>query len=125
EQLLGLRMYSLLAVERRANGDFALRIRAQRVGDHYPRVIRIPAKRVFGYCQRSPFASDRDIRARVKVNQRRMVLWCFDRFGYRCPLVPRAWDGDLETVDEFRAAILSLCPPDYVVFVWAGRGIRE
>jgi hypothetical protein len=119
EDLLGLDRYSLRGVERRANGDFALMFRTQRVGDSWPRVLRIPAKRVFGYMQRSPVATDRDVRARRQANARRMALWLFDRVGPNCPVVARAlWDSDLTGVDELRAAILALVPPDYVLFLW-------
>ena len=118
EHLLGLRRWSLTAVERRRNGDFALLFRTQKVGDRYPRVLRLPARRVFGYQQRSPHARERDIRARHKANARRFALWTFDHVGYDCPLVQRAWDGDLAVVDELRDAILRCCPPDYAIVVW-------
>ncbi len=119
EHLLALKPYSLTGVERRRNGDFALTLHGQQVADRWTRVLRMPAKRVFGYQQRSPHVRDRDVRAQRKANSRRMALWVFDHVGYDCPLVERAlWERDLTAVDELRAAILALCPPDYVVLVW-------
>ena len=82
-------------------------------------LLRIPAKRVFGYQQRSPHVRDRDVRAQRKANARRFAFWVFDHVGYDCPFVERAlWDRDLTAVHELRQAIVSLCPPDYVVLVW-------
>ena len=61
EHLIGLDRFSLRAVERRANGDFALVFkkpaRRRPLGPAW--VLRIPAKRVFGYQQRSPYVRDR------------------------------------------------------------------
>lgn len=122
EQLLGLRRYSLVRVDRRANGDFALEFHTQKVGDRWPRVLRIPARRVFGYQQRSPFARDRDVRARQRANARRFALWLMWRINVNAPLIERAlWQHDLTAVDELRDAILTLAGPDFVVFGWWSR----
>ena len=119
EYLLGLRPFSLTGVQRRRNGDFALMFRTQRVGDRWPRVLRIPARRVFGYQQHSPLARDRDVRARRRANSRRFAVWLMWRLDVHAPIVNRAlWRGDLSAVDELRDAILRLTPPDYVVLVW-------
>ena len=119
EHLLGLNRYSLTGVERRTNGDFALRFRTQRVGDRYPRVLRIPAQRVFGYQQRSPLVRDRDVRARRRANARRFALWLMWRINVDAPLIERAlWKHEWSAVDELRDAILTLAGPDFVVFGW-------
>jgi hypothetical protein len=118
EQLLGLQPYSLRGVERRRNGDYALKFRTQRVGDAWPRVLRIPAKRVHGYRQRSAHVRPRDARARVRANQRRFAYWLMWKLGIDAPIVQRAiYQHDLTAIDELRRAILALSPPDYVVLI--------
>ena len=111
EELLGLERFSLRGVERRANGDFAVTFRTQRLGNGYPRVLRIPAKRVLGYCQRSPTARPSDVAARRKASDRRFAYWLMSRVGHDAPVVRRAvFARDLAAVDELREAILALAP---------------
>ena len=122
EHLLGLKPYSLTGVERRRNGDFALMFRTQKLGDQWPRVLRIPARRVFGYQPTSPDVRERDIRARRKANDRRFAQWLMWRLAVDAPIVERAlWKRDLTAVDELREAILTLAGPDFVVFGWYRR----
>lgn len=119
EHLIGLRKFSLTGVGRRANGDFALTFKTQRVGDVYVRTLRIPARRVFGYQQRSSLVSDRDVRARRKANARRMAQWLMWKLDVDAPIVERAlWGRDLSAVEELRDAVLRLAGPDFVVFGW-------
>jgi hypothetical protein len=114
EQLLGLRPGSLTGIERRANGDFALTFDTQPVDRHYCRVLRIPARRVFGYRQRPRhFATVRAVRAGRRENSRRFARWLIWRVGVTAPIVDRAVsNGDLSAVDELRAAILALAPSE-------------
>jgi len=122
EYLLGLEGDSLRAVERRRNGDFALRFKYQRVGYRSVRVLRLSARRVFGYEQRSPYALERDVRARRRANARRFAIWLMWRIDHRAPIVNIALSkGELDAVDELRDAILRLAGPDYVVLVWERR----
>jgi hypothetical protein len=107
ETLLGLEPWSLRAVGRRTNGDYALELRGQRVGRHWARVLRIPAKRVHGYHRRSATARPCDVRYRHRKNARSFAFWLADRHGWDVPVVRAAiWERDLEAVDELRAAIL-------------------
>jgi hypothetical protein len=108
EHLIGLRPCSLLAVERRANGDYALIIRGQLVGGRWRRVIRLPAKRVEGYRPRSATVRPRDVRARRRANARRTALWLMNIVDV-APVVERVFFGDhWETLDELRYAVQSL-----------------
>ena len=119
ESLLGLKPYSLTGVERRRNGDFALMLHTQKLGDHWPRVLRIPAKRVFGYQQQSPYVRERDVRARRKASDRRFALWLMWKVDVDAPIIERAlWRREYEAVEELRDAILELAGPDFVVFGW-------
>jgi hypothetical protein len=111
--LLGLPPVAVRAVERRANGDYAIVIRSPRPGSGAAlamprwtwrrRVLRFPRRRVEGYRPRGP-VRPRDARARRKANQRRFAvrLVLLDPW---LPVVERALAGDLAAIDELRAAI--------------------
>ena len=122
EQLLGLEAWSLRKVARRANGDYALEFRTQKVGRHWTRVLRIPAKRVHGYQQLSPTARPRDVAYRADQNRRRFAIWLEQRgIAWTAPVIERAcWGRDLAAVDELRAAILlAAAPPlDVIPYGW-------
>jgi hypothetical protein len=114
--------FTVRAVERRANGDYAILIRRPRAGSHAAlamprwtwgrRVLRIPARRVEGYRPRSPYVRPRDARARRKQNAWRMALWLAFKTDFDAPAARRALDGDLEAIAELRAAILGAAPPE-------------
>jgi hypothetical protein len=125
EALLGLRPYSLRAVERRANGDFAIRFKAQLVGDRGRRVLRIPARLAFGYVQRSPSARPRDVRYRRRAADRKFALWLMRRLDYSAPILRAIYDHDLDVIEELRELMFALTPPDYVVAVWQRPRRRE
>ena len=120
EQLLGLRPYSVRAVERRSGGDITIKFREQLVGDGYRsrRTLRIPARRVQGYRPHSSLSRASDRRARARVNARRMAWWLEARLGFDCPVVARAvYDRDYGGIEELRAILRSFLGPDFVV-VW-------
>ena len=124
--LIGVPRLAVRGVERRANGAYAILLRA--AGDPMPswalgrRVLRIPRRRVEGYRPSSPYVRPRDQRARRKQNAHRMAIWLLFRLDADAPVVERAlWHGDLEPVEELRAAILAAAPPEpepaVVIFV--------
>lgn len=122
EQLLGLQPWSLLAVERRANGDFALTFRHQEVAGRHVRAMRFPFRRIAGYRPRRPWARPRDLRARRRRNAKLFACWLWFRLDLGAPVCVRALEhGEPQAVEELREAILSLTPPDAVVFVWERR----
>jgi hypothetical protein len=85
--LLGLPPVAVRAVERRTNGDYAIVLRQPRAGNYAAqamprwtwsrRALRIPRTRVEGYRQRSPWARERDVRARRRANAKRSRSGCF------------------------------------------------
>jgi len=123
EQALGLPRHSVAAVERRANGDYAIVLDAARIRRHVAlrriryhevrwlagrRVLRLPRKRVHGYRPNSPAAAPRDLRARRRANQRRFALRLMMEWSPWLPIVDAALmeHGDLGVIDDFRAAII-------------------
>jgi hypothetical protein len=136
--LLGLPPVAVRAVERRTNGDYAIVLRQPRPGSYAAqamprwtwsrRALRIPRTRVEGYWQRSPWARERDVRARRRANAKRFALWLLWRLDPAAPVVERAIrGGDLEAVDELRPAILGAAgvlepAPVGIVFVFAVNG---
>jgi hypothetical protein len=120
--LLGLPRFTIKAVERRADGAYAVVLNGRRLAapanlGRVPRwatskrVLRIPARRVEGYRQRSPHVRARDLRARRKKNARAFAWWLHDRLGHDVPVVERALRrGDLAAVDELRAALIAATP---------------
>jgi hypothetical protein len=124
--LLGLPRLAVRAVEHRANGDYALVLSHRRGGSEMPRwtwsrrVLRIPRRRVEGYRPRTPYVRPRDARARRKQNAWHMALWLLGRLDASTPVVARAlWGGELEAINELRAAILAAASPEpEVVFVF-------
>lgn len=121
ERLLGLRPYSLLAVERRANGDYGLRFRSQRVGDRSLYALRLSRKRVQGYGQVSATARPQGVAYRRRRNALAFSRWLWWRVDPDAPAASAWMTGDPGPVDELRAAILELATPDLVVVVIAFR----
>ncbi len=89
EHLLGLAPWSLLDIERRVNGDFALRIRGQLVAGRYRWVLRIPRRRIIGYQHLQP-TRPRIARYRQRENARRTAWWLWDLVGGDAPIITRA-----------------------------------
>jgi hypothetical protein len=126
EHLVGLQPNTLRAVERRADGAFVLKFKTQRLNGSYPRMLRIPAKKIFGYEQRSPRVRERDLRARHRQNARKFAMWLMWKVGIDAPVVHRViFERDPAAVDELREAILTLAGPDYVILVWERRPRRS
>lgn len=111
ERLLGVEADSLISVELKqtsTGSHYALKFdQAQRFGGAWRRTLRIPAKRVRGYEQRSPRVRPSDVRYRAEQNRRRFWFWLLFALPIDAPIVAAAAD-DPRVIDEFRAAILVL-----------------
>jgi hypothetical protein len=112
ERLLGLERWSLYSVDRGANGGYRLRFRYQQIDYRWRRALKIPRSRILGYTPRTPWINEPTRQARVRQNKRSFARWLWWRVGMDVPAAA-GWrhDGDLDTIDRLRAAIILLASP--------------
>lgn len=113
ERLIGAGAGTLLSVEHRQNTSgsrYVLKFSGPplRFGGRWSNRLRIPARRIHGYQQRSPTALPRDVRARARQNKRRFWFWLLSQLPVSAPVIADSSYDDLAAIDEFRTAILIL-----------------
>jgi hypothetical protein len=114
EVTLGLPARSVLGVERRANGDYAIVLNAKRVAHAirvhqatYAQLRDVVGKRVLRIPRRAIHRQRRRGGRKWRGRNRRLWEWALAHTGYACPAAhPARMDRDDRMLDDLREAVV-------------------